>query len=363
MKTLYKKDSKGKIRIWKIETKLNQLIEYSGLKDGKLVKHVKICKGKNIDKSNETTPEEQAKLEMESRYKSKLDEGYFKTINEAKNNLVVLPMLAKEYKKEKHKIDWRNSYIQPKLDGMRCLATIIPPESPESGNIVMLISRDGKKIENMDHIIKELSKIKTKDKLILDGELYSHGLSFQENMKLIKKYRKNETEKIKYHIFDVVSDLSFTFRYNSILNLIEPRKFKNVLLVETFCLTEDSLETFHNINLHNGYEGSIIRWGEDGYKINCRSENLLKYKDFQDITAKIIDIIPAEQKPEWGVPILEYNGKKFKAGTKISHEEREDFLKNKHLYINKLAEIRFFEYTDDGLPRFPIMVGLRYELQ
>ena len=27
----------------------------------------------------------------------------------------------------------------------------------------------------------------------------------------------------------------------------------------------------------------------------------------------------------------------------------------------KTAEIRFFEYTDDGLPRFPVCVGIRLD--
>ena len=89
---------------------------------------------------------------------------------------------------EKDKIDWSTAYIQPKLDGMRCLAHI------KANGQVTLVSRDGKVIQNMDHIIRELSTIK--QDIILDGELYAHGLSFQENMKLIKKARL-ETELVK----------------------------------------------------------------------------------------------------------------------------------------------------------------------
>ena len=94
------------------------------------------------------------------------------------------------------------------------------------------------------------------------------------------------------------------------------------------------------------------------YKVNGRSSNLLKYKDFQDIDAVIVDITPAEQRPEWGIPTLEYNGKRFRAGLKYSHEDRKEFLINKDNYIGKIANIRFFEYTDEGLPRFPVMVGI-----
>ncbi len=349
MKTLYKKDSKGKIRIWTIEAKLNQLIQNSGLIDGKLVENVKTCKSKNIGKSNETTPEQQALLELESEYKSKLDEGYFKTITEAQDNLVLLPMLAKSYEDYKSKIDWDSCYIQPKLDGMRCLAKIL------KNGTVQLISRDGKSIENMDHIIKELGTIK-KD-VILDGELYAHGLSFQENMKLIKKYRPGETEQIKYNVYDLVSNEPFSER--KVRNYIS--SLENCVEVSTYKIKKDDLNDYHTKFLSESYEGSIIRWGNAPYKIDGRSENLLKYKDFQDIACKIIDIIPAEQRPEWGVPVLNINGKTFKAGLKYPHRDREEFLKSKKNYIGKIAEIRFFEYTDDGLPRFPVMVGIRLD--
>lgn len=349
-KVLYKKDSKDNIRIWKIYTNGSELIQESGLLNGKLVPHSKICKAKNIGKSNETTPEYQAELELESEYKSKLDEGYFLTIDEAKYEEVILPMLAKSYKDHSHKIDWSNCYVQPKLDGMRCLAHI-----KEDGNVT-LISRDGKIIENMNHIINDLKSIK--NDIILDGELYAHGLSFQENMKLIKKYRKGETEQIKYHIYDIV--LNIPFRQRTPLVYTASLKQKEVEFVDTHLISgEKEMLKYHNINLSKGYEGSIIRWGNAPYKINGRSENLLKYKDFQDISLKIIDIVPSEQRPEWGQPIFEINGKEFSSGMKFSHKEREEFLINKKNYIGQIAEVRFFEYSDEGVPRFPVMVGFR----
>lgn len=354
MKTLYKKDSHNKIRQWSIETNGDMLLEHSGLKDGKLVPHTKLCKGKNIGKSNATTGTQQAILEMESRYASKLDEGYFKTVKEAENNEVILPMLAKSYNDYKHKIDWNNCYIQPKLDGMRCLAKCT------KDGFVTFISRDGKEIKNIDHILDDLS-LNIKEDIIFDGELYAHGLNFQENMRLLKKYREGETEQIKYHIYDVISNNNYITRWN-MLSSIRWNKLPSIHLVNTYKInSEDQIKKHHSVFLSDGYEGSIIRHGLKPYKIDGRSENLLKYKDFQDIACKIIDIEPAEQRPDWGVPVLEYKKKTFRAGTKLSHSEREDLLTNKKDYIGKTAEIRFFEYSDDGIPRFPVMVGIRLD--
>jgi len=361
IKTLYKLDSKGKVRVWNIWTEDGMLIQESGILDGKLVQHSKQCKSKNIGKSNETSPEEQAILELKSEYKGKLTEGYFETINEAQNQIVILPMLAKSYEDEKYKIDWANCYIQRKFDGMRCLLETGP-------GYIKLTSRDGKSITTMNHIEKDLEYLwKTTKKIqIFDGELYCEGLTFQENMKLIKKIRP-ETINIKFHCYDKVIADSFISRLAVIDDLFDSNVCK---LVETTKITNElELITKHKQFISEGYEGSIIRWGNEGYKSNGRSSNLLKYKDFQDITAEIIDILPNDANPLHGTPLLKYTNKKltgtsvstFKAGVKMSHEDREDLLANKHNYIGKTAEIRFFEWTDEDNPRFPIMVGIRLD--
>jgi DNA ligase-1 len=232
---------------------------------------------------------------------------------------------------------------------MRCLAII-------KDGTVTLKSRDGKIIENMQHIIKDLMTISKN--CILDGELYSHGLSFQENMKLIKKYRPNDTEKIKYHVYDLVSP--DPFRVRKIRSLI--RGLSSCEEVSTYEIKDEkSLKTWHEANIGQGYEGSIVRWGNEGYKVNGRSSNLLKYKDFSDMALEIVDITPNDSNALHGTPHFELNGKRFKAGVKLSHDDRVDLLVNKSDYIGRTGEIRYFELTDDGIPRFPVFLGLRLD--
>ena len=208
--TLYKKDSKGKCRIINFWTEKDKFCQLSGVKDGLLVPNTKICKSKNLGKSNETTPEQQAVIEMESKIKEKLQEDYFKTEEEAMNSQVILPMLAKNYKDEKKKIDWSNCYIQPKLDGQRMLAIC----TKDGG--VTLLSRDGVDIQkahgSLQHIIDDLSTIK--QDVILDGEAYCHSEedNFQDIMKAIKKYRPGISELVKFHVYDMVSDDLYEIR-------------------------------------------------------------------------------------------------------------------------------------------------------
>src|SRR3990167_5907816 len=166
MKILYKKDTKGKTRYLRISTKGADLIQESGVVDSdKPVTHSKACTSKNKGKSNETTPEEQAKLEMASKIAEKLDEGYFETLEKAKTEEVILPMLAKSYADEKSKIDWATAYVQPKFDGMRCLAFIEVDK-------VRLMSRQGKETENIQyHVYDTVSKDSYEKRRVEIGEI------------------------------------------------------------------------------------------------------------------------------------------------------------------------------------------------
>jgi len=132
----------------------------------------------------------------------------------------------------------------------------------------------------------------------------------------------------------------------------------NLKLVKTYKInSETELLSYHKRFIAEGYEGTIIRHSDAGYAINKRDSQLLKYKDFIDLDAKVIDVEPSDKNPLQGVCLCEYNGKKFRTGMKFSHAERKEILTNKSDYIGKLANIRFFEYTDEGLPRFPVCIG------
>jgi len=355
MKTIYKTDTKGNTRYLKIYTNGPQLIQESGLLDTESpIVHVKTCKPKNVGKKNASTAEEQAISEMTSKITDKLTQGYCESLEVLESSETILPMLAKEYPKESHKIDWKrdDTYGQTKCDGQRCLAHIKP------GQGTVLISRDGKVIATLKHIEDGLNTIQ--EDIILDGELYAHGYSFNENMKMIKKYRPGLTEKVLFHVYDIISDEPYSVRKEMIL------KYQHnpiIEIVESIPLnSEQDLFNLQIKHLGEGYEGTILRHGTDGYKKNGRSSSLLKFKDFDDIALVLLDVVPCEQKPEWGCPQFYWKGAKndtLEAGTKMTHEERVDLLTNKQNYIGKRAELRYFGVSDKGVPRQPILYGFR----
>jgi len=355
IQTIYKKDTKGKLRFLTIETQGATLFQRSGVIGTESpLNHSKVCKGKNVGRSNETSPEAQAEIEAKAMVVIKLSEDYYETPEAAEGGEKIFPMLAKDWDKEKKKVKYPLN-AQRKYDGMRCLTVI------EDGQPVQQLSRDGKVITTMQHIANELrDAFKGYPDCILDGELYAHGLSFQENMRLIKKQRP-ESVNVKYHVYDVVLDRGFVERQLFLVSLPLSRLFFTDR-VGTFRVdNEEELNALHSQFLTEGYEGTMVRHGSDGYKLNGRSSSLLKKKDFDDVALPLLDVVAGEQRPEWGVPVLELEGKRFQAGTKLSHEGRIDLLANKDKYIGKTTEIRYFGVSEDGVPRFPVMVGFRLD--
>jgi DNA ligase-1 len=354
MVTLYKLDSKNKIRVLEISTHGSKLIQTSGLIYGKKVTNTSECVGKNIGRANATTDDFQAILEAKSKVREKLKRGYFETMERALHGNVILPMLALDIKKLKKPIDWKTAYVQPKLDGMRCLGTANEMKS-----------RKNIRIDTMPHIQAELNDVI--NGFYLDGELYKKGDSFQENMKLIKKYREEVSEQVKYHVYDLVSKtLPFKGRYDLLKMYVIG--LEHIELVSTFKVNSmEEVDKYHTQFLSEGYEGTIIRWGTEGYEVNKRSKHLLKKKDFIDTTAKIVNVIPEDKRPHHGKFVCVANEDditckdEFTASYAAPHKEREKILINKENYIGKIGEIRYFETTDKGLPRFGNCHGFRLD--
>ena len=352
---VYKKDTKGKIRFIESYSLESTVYQISWLIDWKHTERKFIAKPKNVWKSNETSAEAQAALEAQAIVIKKQKEWFFTTIIQAENSNVIMPMLAKSYDKEKHKIDFnsdREVFIQPKFDWMRCLAML-----NKETNLIELRSRKNRVISTLPHINEALMKhFKRNPNDILDWELYAHWLSFQENMKLIKKH-SNKSIQIKYNIYDIIIDKPFNERLQ-LVNMIHLES-NYLVCVDTFDVSnEEDIKKFATIYTTQWFEWVMIRHWTDWYSINKRSSSLLKYKDFIDITQTVVDVIPSKKCPEQWIIVLDW----YKASLKMSHKEREEILLNKEKYIWQTAEIRFFEYTDDGLPRFPVCFWFRLEI-
>ncbi len=352
-------DSMGRIRVWDISVgndPKGHFYEVShGVLDGQLqTNRVYVASGKNIGRSNETTVVGQCKAEALSEWTQQRDrKGYSETVPKTQP---LKPMLAKVFKNEESKVKYP-CVIQPKLDGSRCLAKVYD-------NKVELISRSMKLYEGLDHIEKELLNLHKKHgDLILDGELFSPDIKFEEIMSLVRKTKNHTTAstKIKFWVYDMISEELFHQRFIDWSNIITG--LRNVVPTPTFIVkTREEIDSKHIKFVTEGYEGSMVRNLDSPYKINARSSDLLKLKNFDDSEFEIIGFKSGKGKYE-DVPTFELKteeGHVFEAVPKGNEEQRSEYLKNADGYIGKFATVRYFGLTntDKPVPRFPVITIL-----
>jgi DNA ligase 1 len=139
---------------------------------------------------------------------------------------------------------------------------------------------------------------------------------------------------------------------------------KNVKFVPTHkANNEVEVFQFHKEFTSEGFEGTMIRDRLATYEIGKRSYSLLKLKDFVDAEYQILDVIDGEGS-DVGLAIFVLDngyGKVFNCRPEGSQENRAELYKNRKTLINKFLTVRYQELSKDGVPIFPVGVGIRDE--
>jgi len=273
---------------------------------------------------------------------------------------MIKPMLA--HKVNENRIDFSEKvFIQPKLDGVRCIFT-------KDG----AYSRTGKEFHNLQHIKIDLEKFfEDQPNAVLDGELYNHDLrdDFEQIISLVRKQKPTDEDRlnahrlIQYHVYDMVAEgPSYENRLNWLLSS-KNLWSDSVISVETIEVHGyNGAKAMHNDFLNKGYEGSMLRL--NGPYEQKRSYNLQKFKDFSDDEATIIGYEAGKGKftgligkflmvddygIEFGCPI----------GKGYNYDDRRFILNNIHDYMGKRATFTYFERTKAGSYRHPLYKTLR----
>lgn len=361
---IYQRDKTGKVRIWSIEIGYDgdhsaAYRVHSGLFDGKVVVSTwKKALGKNIGKKNETSSLEQAHFEAASKYKEKLDEGYFRDIGQIDDARPFEPMLAVTYDKVNFE---RIVFSQPKLDGIRCIAT-------RHG----LFTRTGKKIVAVPHIWTAIASIFEKEPdLVLDGELYNHDLkdNFNKITSAVRKTKpsaedlKECAEIIEYHLYDCVSPQvnDYMERMELLSTLVAYFGNQNILQVDTSPVTsQEDADALYADYIEEGFEGQMFRYNDAPYE-NKRSKNLIKRKEFLTDEFKVVSI--EEGEGNWSGHIKTFkcvkeDGTEFGAGVRGNQATLKMLFEQKR--APDWATVRYFTPTPDGIPRFPVVVDWGY---
>ena len=360
--TLYKRTATGAVQIWYQEVEGDSWRSVSGQIDGlKVTSEWHKCEGKNTGKRNGTTAEEQAVKEVEANYTKRLKLGYFKSLSDIDGEIYFKPMLAKKYDDYAGKINFKHPvYTQPKLDGMRCVATV-------NG----LFSRTGEKIVTCPHVHEELIKLGAWDRdelLVYDGEIYNHQFkeNFEELMSLARKSKPTSDDLVEsskflqFHVYDIYTSDEMLFCDR--IKIAASVKSDIIVPVPTYLVSsQDELDNLNGEFIESGYEGQMIRL--NGTYENKRSKYLLKRKEFDTNEFDIVDIkegVGNRSGMAGFIACRMKDGKLFDAGIKGSHDYAKKLLQNKHLYVGNKSDVtvRHFGYTVYGLPRFPVAVYL-----
>ncbi len=280
------------------------------------------------------------------------------------------PMLA--YAASKKPIDYTKPvYIQPKLDGVRCVIQYNKLNCGE--HEVVAYSRTGKPWKNIAHICVQLKPFfKKYPKVILDGELYNHDLKddFEKIISLVRKTKptpedRSEAARLtQFHCYDIIDEkLPFGQRIefvNQSLMLLGD----SIHIVQTLANVGNYTQAkiFHTNYLYQGYEGSIIRTN-DPYQCK-RSHNLRKFKDFSDAEARIVgyELGKGKRKGTLGKFLMEdEEGNKFGCppGKGYSYKDMTTILENIHDYIGQIATFTYFGRTKANSYRHPLFKCIR----
>ena len=371
--TLFYQDSKGKTRVWNIKVQdkgdHSLILTQYGVENGKMINsEIMVNNGKNLDKSNATSHYTQALSQAKSKWDKKKSSTDYKPKpenepeNESQNELqkekesLYLPMLALDFSKNKNKIIYPVN-IQPKLDGNRAIY------NPKTKKVT---SRTGKEWSTLDNteLYKELLTLP----FVSDGELYCHDLDFKfehlgvlRKTKNLKKDDYNKLNCIEYWIYDIIDEkLTFAERYAILQDFFSKHTFTKLKLVKTDTVNSyEEIVSKHQEYISQNFEGSIIRNSIGMYRTNYRSPQLLKFKDFQDAEFQIIGFTCEKShlnNNEYVIWKCKTNdNKEFNVQSSGTAKERMESFKNGKKYIGSMLCVKFFEYTNESIPRFPKM--------
>ena len=389
--TLYGEASTGKSKQWSVRVEARDggaaaLIATHGYVGGAMqVNERLITEGKNIGKKNETTPLMQAISEAQSAWNKKRDAKYRYSAAAAAaaaggagaaagagaagddededddaaaagEDGVPHPMLAHDYNKRGKSIRFP-CYAQRKLDGVRCVAI--------SGR--GLFSRNGKPLSaHLTAIRAEVDALPAGT--ILDGELYSDELSFQEIVGIVKKGTLKAADHAKLSkmylcVYDTIRDGETNKQRKKWLDeLFASRTFGALRLLPTSVAnSEEDVKFFHSAFVAEGYEGLILRNVEGKYAVGHRSADLQKYKEFLDQEFRIIGFREGDGVEKGCVlwVCTTDDGKEFDCRPRGTREERATLFRDGAANVGKRLSVRFQEWTDDKKPRFPVGLAIR----
>lgn len=375
---LYTNDRLGKTRVLNIKIVQNAEDDYSilretGVLNGKMViqPEINITKGKV-----KRTVLQQAELEFNSIVNKQKDKGYTENITsipaiKTSSLGVTKPMLAKDPKtgskpKEDQFFNGKDWFISYKLDGLRCKGVL-----NEDSTKINFYTRTGKLLKGSVRNFETnqtLINFMKKYNVEIDGEIYAHGVPLNVISGDVRKedYDDKRHDYLKYYIFDCPDTNTIASeRFKRLEELEESLGFfEKYLKVVNHSLVSnyEDIMAFHNDAIEKGYEGAMVLAKDSLYEFGVRSSNMWKIKLFQDDEFEIIGYKLGLRGAEDMCFILRTkDGDTFEAKPQGNKELKDSYVLNFNDIKGKMGTVKFFNYTEYGIPNLPSFKCVREE--
>lgn len=399
--TLYRKDARGDLRVYKLSIalrhpKTNETVPYvSSYKDiypsyvpVKITTHGKVGMKQTTNISRIAIPKtkrgaEQVDTFLSERFERYISDlrvtGYQSTKTAAMDTINTRPMLLTKYEPKRIK-NYRDYWIQPKIDGERCVVTF-----NESKGCFQFKSRRDKEFYGLDHLNAELMQMRSKlppgklsvPDIMIDGELFIEGFDLQKIHGIISKRvdlspldikRKGM---VKYIVFDLVwfqeRDEGFIDRWHRLDSFFRGKfKPQAIHLIDIYepVSSAEELDELHQRIVDEGYEGVVLRRASAPYRFGKRAgSDTMKKKFHKEADYKVVGFAEESKGKYRGAVIWICEVKMPSGGTKTfnvvpdgTKADRirvyKEVIANPAEYIGRLLQVRYYDKTTDGMPKF-----------
>ena len=247
-------------------------------------------------------------------------------------------------------------YVQPKLNGVRCVWT---------GQ--KLLSSTGREFQFLQHIEDQCKEY---GHTPLDGELYVHGQDWEWiNSRASRTVNPHEdVSSLQYHIFDIAVPHTPMEDRAGYLGIIKHyiRKFElnHLRIVDTYLSSQDDWPHFLDAFESQGYEGIMFREKVANYEWK-RSKGLLKMKPTE---TDIYKIAGTTQGTGWcydrlgSFEVQDMHGNFFSVGTGLTAGDRLRYWDERHYLPGKYLLVKHEKIkTITGLPKCTVAVKVLTE--
>lgn len=397
MDILVSKDNKGKIRVVEID------YEWDDNRRGYVIRRKTSQYGGKVTVQPEIwiftgkakrTVSEQVKLEYNSHLKKYQDKGYKllpsnidlkdspsvqafveEQMGEgvSDSNGFKKHMLAKQADKVATSVfdKLKYWYASRKIDGVRCSFYYKDGE-------VRTASRGGEHYDYSTTFMRNNPKLiqffENHPDIVLDGELYKHGKSLQQISGAARLEKDTAgMDWLEYYIYDVMDSTKMFEERLEVLHDIEselslgfnPNKeweegeLRFQMVPQEKVVGWTNIQKLHDKYVSEGFEGAVIRDPSKVYNFGGRTNAMIKVKMYKDAEFEIVGYEEG-LRPEDMVFVCQTElGARFEAKPMGPRELKYEYLDRMDEIIGKMATVKYFYLSDEGVPLQPVLKCIR----